>query len=70
MLPGSMSKEMFENTALPGVKDLQRAEMLMAAEAGASAAGVIEVKARFTHSPRNLENSVAPMVPYMTRTMS
>ena len=43
MLPGSMSKEMFENTALPGVKDLQRAEMLMAAEAGASAAGVIDV---------------------------
>lgn len=70
MLPGSMSKEMPENTGLPGVKDFERPEMVIAAEAGASAAGVIEVKARFTHSPMNLENSGTPMVPYMARTMS
>lgn len=70
MLPCSMLKEMFENTVLPGVKDFERPEMAIAAEAGASAVGVIDAKARFTHSPRNLENSGTPMVPYMTRTMS
>ena len=70
MLPGSMSSVMSENTGIPGMKDLVRPKMAMAAEGLTSAACLIDVNATFTHSPRNLENSGTPMVAYIRRTMS
>jgi len=70
MLFVAMSRVIPEKTDFPGEKDFANPEMAIAAEGIASAAAVTELKVPFTHSPRNLENSGTPMVPYMARTMS